>query len=252
MRIRVLPYKQGSKSARALADALGGRVLKLRDSKFRPRPGDLIINWGSSTDLPRLFGFPKINEPEKIGVASNKLSFFQKMAMTEPGVVPPFWVRKEDIPANAYPVVCRTVLNGHSGVGIVVANSADELVYAPLYTQYIKKKDEYRVHVGTTNRIIAVQRKARRRDVPDDEVNWQIRNHGNGFVFVRNNVEPPECVLDVAKRTLAATGLDFGAVDVVYHEQSNRAYALELNTAPGLEGSTVQNYVNYFTGSEEE
>lgn len=246
MRIRVLPYKQGSKSAKTLATALGGRVLKLEGSRFRPRSGDVVINWGSSVDLPRLFGFTKINTPEKISVASNKLSFFHAMQEAEPEIIPPFWEDKGEIPADAYPIVCRTVLTGHSGQGIVIANNAEELVSAPLYVKYIKKRDEYRVHVGSPNKIIAVQRKARRRDTPDDEVNWMIRNHDNGFVFVRKNVSAPECVRNVALRALAATGLDFGAVDVVYHEREDRAYVLEVNTAPGLEGSTVDDYVKFF------
>jgi Glutathione synthase/Ribosomal protein S6 modification enzyme (glutaminyl transferase) len=248
MRVRVLPYKQGSKSAGALAEALGGRVLKLRDSRYRPRSGDLVINWGSSVDTPRLTGFPKINGPEKIAIASNKLSFFLKMGEVEPEIIPPFWTHTDrtQIPEDAYPIVCRTVLNGHSGNGIVIANDPSELVSAPLYVKYIKKRDEFRVHVGSPNKIILVQRKARNRDTPDDEVNWMIRNHDNGFVFVRKNVTPPECVLNVALRALAVTGLDFGAIDVVYHAREDRAYVLEVNTAPGLEGSTVDDYVKFF------
>lgn len=246
----MLPYKQGSKSAGALAEALGGRVLKLQNSRYRPRRGDLVINWGSSADTPLLSGFHKINAPEKIQIASNKLSFFLAMGAAEPEIIPPFWVHadREQIPADAYPIVCRTVLTGHSGAGIVIANSPEELVSAPLYVKYIKKRDEFRVHVGSPNKILAVQRKARRRDTPDDEVNWMIRNHDNGFVFVRKNVTPPECVLNVALRALTVTGLDFGAIDVVYHEREDRAYVLEVNTAPGLEGSTVDDYAKFFKG----
>lgn len=249
MRVRVLPYKQGSKSARALADAMGGRVLRLRESRFRPREDDLIINWGSSVDLPTLTGKTKINDPKKISYASNKLSFFIKLGEVAPEIIPPFWTQenKESIPVGAYPIVCRTVLAGHSGDGIVIANTPEELVHAPLYVKYIKKKDEYRVHVGSTN-IIAVQRKARRRDVPDSEVNWLIRNHKNGFVFVRNGISAPACVTEAALRAVEAVGLDFGAVDVLFHAQEQRAYVLEVNTAPGLEGQTVQDYVNFFKG----
>lgn len=248
MRIRLLPYKQGSKGARALADALEGRVLKIVNSRFRPRAEDLLINWGSSRDSPE--GWDRaitFNQPAAVKVASNKLAFFDMLTrMEQADIIPAYWTSKEDIPEDAYPIVCRTVLSGHSGAGIVIANSEDELVGAPLYVKYIKKKSEYRVHVGTANKIIAVQRKARRRETPDSEVNWMIRNHSNGFVFVRNNVEAPASVLDVAKRALEASGLDFGAVDVVFHERENRAYVLEINTAPGLEGSTVEDYANYF------
>jgi D-alanine-D-alanine ligase-like ATP-grasp enzyme len=37
--------------------------------------------------------------------------------------------------------------------------------------------------------------------------------------------------------------LDFGAVDVIYNRAQDKAYVLEVNTAPGLEGSTLDNYV---------
>lgn len=252
MRTRIVPYKKGSQSAKALAEALGGLRLRTEGSKFRPRADDLLINWGSGQQHPRLVGAKVLNPPEKVRIVSNKLTFFKTLGERDPEVIPPFWTDRGDIPSDVYPVVCRTVLNGHSGDGIVIANSEEELVPAPLYTQYIKKKDEYRVHVGSTNRIISVQRKARKREVPDDDVNWMVRNHKNGFVFVRGGVNPPETVIDVAKRAIAVTGLDFGAVDVVYHERSNRAYVLEVNSAPGIEGSTVQDYVKYFMKEDDE
>src|SRR3546814_19093490 len=60
--------------------------------------------------------------------------------------LPKFWTKKEDIPDEAFPIVCRTVLSGHSGVGIVIADNRDDLVPANLYVKYVKKKEEYRVH----------------------------------------------------------------------------------------------------------
>jgi glutathione synthase/RimK-type ligase-like ATP-grasp enzyme len=249
-RYRVLPYKPGSKSAKTLATALDGLRLKVRGSKFRPRYGDVIINWGSQVLPERLRGFPILNHPSKINIVSNKLAFFRAMHEdSDTSVVPDFWERKENIPADAYPIVCRTILSGHSGAGIVIANNADELVDAPLYVKYIKKEQEYRVHVAG-GRKIAVQRKARLRSVPDAEVNWLVRNHSNGFVFARNGFVTPEQVVDVAIRAVVASGLDFGAADVVFNGDQQRAYVLEINTAPGLEGSTINDYVNYFQGRD--
>lgn len=247
MRIRVLPYRQGSRSARALADALGGKVLRLEGSRFRPRPTDVIINWGNTN--PYAGPMVMFNEPETIRNVSNKLVFFQRLKdMLIEDLIPPFWTNKEDIPDEDFPIVCRTVLAGHSGEGIVIANTRDELVDCPLYVKYIKKQDEYRIHVGVLNdggtSIISQQRKARRADM--DDPNWQIRNHANGFVFVRQNVQPPALALDVAQRAMLASGLDFGAVDVIWNERQQRAYVLEINSAPGLEGTTIDDYVRYF------
>lgn len=253
-RIRVLPYKQGSRSASVLAQALGGKVLRLENSRFRPRRDDIVINWGRSERTPLLQRANMINSPEIIRNASNKLQFFNGLREADADIIPAFWTRREDIPAEAFPIVCRTVLAGHSGAGIVIAATADELVNAPLYVQYIKKQTEYRVHVGRVegrknpDKIISVQRKARRREVPDEFVNWQIRNYDNGFTYAREDVRPPSDVLDGARRALIAVGVDFGAVDVVWRERDSRAFVLELNTAPGLAGSTVDDYVRYFAG----
>ena len=75
-----------------------------------------------------------------------------------------------------------------------------------------------------------------------DDPNWQVRNHANGFIYGRIGIAPPSCVLEVAMETFRKFDLDFGAVDVIYTENINRAYALEINTAPGLEGQTVISY----------
>lgn len=243
MRIRIFPYKAGSRGARALAEALDCKVLKRVGSKFRFREGDLVINWGG-VDCP-FNGRGVANQNDAVAVARNKLTCFQ--AMKEHGVsVPSFWMKREDIPDEAFPVFCRTTLTGHSGQGIVVANNRDELVPAPLYTQYVKKKHEFRVHVlrdrqGQTS-IITVQRKAKRNGA--DDANFMVRNLDNGFVYVDNQGDglTPNDVLLNAFKAVEACGLAFGAVDVIWNEFQKKAYVLEINTAPGLEERTANAY----------
>ena len=248
---RVIPYRAGSRAATALSRAVGGTCLKVDGtSRFRPRQDDVIINWGN-TNNPELVQHADYNGVN-LREASNKREFFviQRAANNEE-IVPPFWTNRNDIPDDAFPVVCRTSLSGHSGEGIVIAAARENLVDAPLYVKYIKKQDEYRIHVGRRGDqsiIISVQRKARSRAVPDDQVNWQVRNHANGFIYMRGDVNPPQQVLDYAKRALEATNLTFGAVDVIWNAHAQRAYVLEINTAPGLEGTTLDDYVRYFTG----
>jgi hypothetical protein len=100
----------------------------------------MIINWGNSNEN----NFPRtLNDSLDILGASNKLTAF--MVMRDAGVqIPEFWTNREDIPDDAFPIVCRTILNGHSGAGIVIANNRGEIVNAPLYVKYMKKRDEYR------------------------------------------------------------------------------------------------------------
>lgn len=247
-RYRVLPYRAGSKSARALADALGGKVLKLEGSKYRPKGDDVVINWGS-TEAGPLGGYRLFNPNVAIRNASNKLLFFNHMkAQGLEDIIPPFWTDVKDIPdePGTYPVVCRTNLAGHSAAGLSMAATRADLVPCRLITKYIPKQQEYRVHQGQGG-LIFLQRKARCLDVPDDRVNWQVRNLANGFIFVQAEIgDTPPCVLDVAKRGLNASGLDFGGCDVIYNQKQDRAYLLEINTAVGLEPRTAEAYANYF------
>ena len=239
-RVRIYPYNPYSRSAYRLAAGLDAMVLKTEGSKFVQRESDVIINWGSSK-CP--YANP-LNSVEAVVKASNKLLSFK--AFKAAGVPSPdFWTNADEIPDEAFPVVCRTILCGHSGAGIHIANTREELVLAPLYVGYVKKQDEFRVHVMGTS-IILVQRKARRLETPNEEVNWQVRNHDNGFVFVRNEVDPGQLVLDAATAAIAALGLDFGAVDIIWNEKQQKALVLEVNTACGMEGSTVTDYAEGF------
>jgi hypothetical protein len=269
-RFRVLPYSPYSNSARLLAEALGGKRIKLESSRYQYREGDVVINWGNSS-LAEIGTLN--NDTNNLTICSNKLLFFQHNEGQD--WLPEFWTNPEEIPDNAFPIVCRTTLTGHSGHGIVISDTRDDLVPCQLYVKYVPKKEEYRIHVGRNPEfnhwgrtcpincsggcstcapdehdipetvIIAIQQKKRRLDY--DEPNWKVRNHANGFVYAREGVDPPAGVLGVAMDCLLRSGLDFGAVDVGYHpEYGPRVY--EINTAPGLEGQTLDDYVNYFKG----
>ena len=255
MRLRILPYKKGSASAKALAEKLGAKRIKLTNSRFTPRSGDVIINWGNSK-IPANWDSSTwvINHPDLVKEQSDKLRFFTINSnewWESHEWLPPFWTNAEEIPDEAFPVVCRTVLNGHSGNGIVIADSRDDLVPAELYVKYIKKKDEYRIHLGRNAKedveVIDIQQK--KRNTSCDQPNWQIRNHQNGFIYAREGVVPPDRVLECALDCFSRSGLDFGAVDVIWNEWKGEAYVLEINTAPGLQGTTLDKYGEFFRSS---
>jgi carbamoylphosphate synthase large subunit len=240
MRFKVYPYKQGSRSAKMLASALGGKVLKRVNSSFIPKAGDVVINWGSS-EVPDFGPATVLNA--SVNTAQCKLASF--LAFKEKGIkIPSFWTDKTDIPDSAFPVMCRTKLRGHSGDGIVIAHSREGLVDAPLYTKYMKKKHEYRLHVFK-DEVFFCQRKARKKNV--DSPNWMVRNLDGGFAFVETAYDNvPGVVIDQARWALTALGLDFGGVDVIYNENTGLAYVLEINSACGLEERTADNYAGVF------
>ncbi len=242
--MKLYPYNSASQSAKALAQALGIKRLK-REGKPIILDGSLI-NWGCSrnsidrTIVCEYF----INDPLFVGTASNKLQAFKSLQL---GVgIPSFTESKEEafkwLAEGLFKkVVCRTILNGHSGAGIVIASSPDELVDAPLYVEYVFKKHEYRVHV-TQKKAFFVQQKKKRDGVED--ANFQIRNHQNGFIYAHKDVDVPDFVKKMACDAIINLGLDFGAVDIIYNEKNNRWVVLEVNTAPGLSGETLNRYVD--------
>lgn len=242
-KIWIYPYKSGSSSARALARQLGGRVIKRRNSRYRYRRGHVIINWGSTHGR----GYLMINSSSAVTSASCKTRCLTALQLA--GVSVPRFTTDREVAeqwiADGKISVCRTLTRASSGRGIVVAETPDQMVDAPLYTQYVPKRQEFRVHVFD-GQVIDLQRKALRRDVDREEANWRIRNHANGFVFARGDMDQYDDsrLTSTAVDAVAALGLVFGAVDIVWNERQDAYYVLEVNTAPGLEVSTLTNYAN--------
>ncbi len=220
-------------------------------SKYVPNGSKLVINWGNSTEVawPKGSTPPTIwNASPNIGNASNKLTTFDLFQAAEmPGMLEyntSYDTAVEWVSAGKV-VVCRTKLNGHSGAGIVIAGRPEEVVRGcPLFVVYKKKKSEFRVHVAFGS-VIDVQQKRQRKDY-DGQVDYAVRNHHTGWVYTRGDVEWSDDYANLAIRAVDVLGLDFGAVDIIYNEHENRYYVLEVNTAPGLEGTTIEKYAEAF------
>lgn len=253
-RFRIYPYRMGSASAKVLTHALTGRRRALRvhsRGRYVPRKSHTIINWGSSTP-PEWDYSCMLNQPEAARIAGNKLLFFIRMQEAGLDQYSPAWTT-DSRAARAWledsPVVARHQLSGHSGAGICVwedGEGFEEAPPAPLYTGYIKKKLEYRIHVAG-GEVISLQQKRAREDMPREQCNYRVRSYNNGWVYCVNNVEPPPLeAYTAAAACVAACGLDFGAADVVIHARTRVPYVLEVNTAPGLcAHSTLAAYVSY-------
>lgn len=246
----IYPYNPHSQGAANLAEELSAPRIKRQNSRFKGNRNKIVVNWGNSGELPEeILKCQVLNVSNRVRVMSNKLNFFQAMAETD--VKTPQWTTSKDEALGWFnnqrcTVFARTALNGHSGEGIVELNKPEDfnqIREGTLLVKYVPKKDEYRIHLTSLDGVIDVQRKARRLAAPDP--NWRIRNHDNGFVYARGAVrDTPEVVLEQARRTFNASGLDFGGVDVIYNKKHNAAYVLELNSAPGLEGTTIMKYAN--------
>lgn len=250
----ILPYKMKSRSATSLAREMG--ILKVRPNSPLFDSADIVINWGHSS-------FPnRRRHPLNTFInghtdrATNKLAAFKAMAdpyhwyfTEDPDFTPPPPVPTPDFTteggvasqwlAEGHKVVVRHTLRGHGGAGIQILTPGEPVPAAPLYTKYIPKDGEWRIH-ATRSGVFHVQKKRRRAGV---EASPLVRNLANGWVFTIQDATPPSCVAEAGAAAVRALGLDFGAADVIYNRRLDRAYVLEVNTAPGLEGTTLVKYV---------
>ena len=254
------PYKMGSASAKALREGLSSslnRRVKMvhPDGRFKPKRGDKVINWGNST-IPNWHFTPGVdlNHPQNISIAANKRTAFEHFVgyntANESHIAIPRWTTNRDEAQtwlnNGSTIVVRNILNGHSGRGIEIVQEGT-LQQAPLFVEYKKKRFEYRVHVFKGEVIDTQQKRKRNADERPDTFNSFVRNHDNGWVYCRDDI-----ATDIFRDALAiiavqALALDFGAADIIYNQLENQNYVLEVNTAPGLEGTTLEKYVEVLT-----
>ena len=242
-RVVILPYKIGSKSARDLQKSLqneGFRTLRVYpDRLYRPRENDFIVNWGYSGRTKWGNDNVDLNHPNNVAIAVNKLRTFNLLKANNVRV--PEFTTDIEIARNWDKVYCRHALESSKGMGIEVVNS-NELSLAPLYVKAIDVKGEYRVHV-MNGKVIDYAKKLRRRDVEYTDENMLIRNSDNGWVFCRGRLRRFEDVEQIAVEAIEALGLDFGSVDIV-KDENYTPYVLEVNTASGIEGTTLKNYTS--------
>lgn len=220
------------------------------------RSNSLIVNWGCggnnfrpTQDFNIRAGsvVPRLNS--NTDQATNKLEAFR--AMHGAGINVPDYTSSLNIArrwvANDHRVYCRTNLRGHSGEDIVMADLDNPPIQAPLYTKEVVKRHEFRFHV-VGGQVIDGVRKAFRADVASEDRDRTIMNHAAGSVFIRSGRSLTEAHQDqelhqMCVRAVSSVGLDFGAVDVMSDRDGNY-YVLEVNTAPGLEATTLERYSN--------
>ncbi len=248
-----------SDGARELSEALRSLDIDVCRSNVngndipRRRRIALNVNWGCGDPEAvsrAVIGGRILNL--RTGTATNKLEAFRAM-ISQNIPIPEFttnraratlWVQQGSR------VYCRTMLRGHSGEDIVMADQDNPPVHAALYTREVVKRHEFRFHV-MDGVVIDGVRKAFRSDVPIAERDRTIMNHAAGSVFIRSGNSLTRAHSDQDLQTMcinavSAVGLDFGAVDVMSDGEGNY-YVLEVNTAPGLEATTLERYADGLT-----
>lgn len=243
------------------------RLRTTRATDFRGRNGDLIFNYGRGNIPQEVIGNARIiNNPNSVNNASNKVEAFR--LFSEAGV-PTVENTTDRSTASAWlayneVVYARTQTRGHSGEGIIVCHNnlselgsvggvqtSEEVVQAPLYTKGVTgARREFRLHV-LNGQVVFSQQKRRVEGAEElEHYSNVVRNHHTGWIYAISNVSPNRAGINAAIAAVQALGLDYGAVDIITNQEN--AWVLEVNTAPGMTGTNLQNFCNnllsIFTG----
>lgn len=178
--------------------------------------------------------------------------------------------------ANFFTCLTRT----HVNEVIKVLN--DKLKKKGYFQNYIDVVDEYRLHIVNDELIYAVKKKERSnlaeahveqqtdkiermaekqgktldKETLEYALDYQgkkiagadniVRSNTRGWKFSNVKLENvPKSLVDEAKKSVKALGLDFGAVDCVV-DAEKQPWIIEVNTGPGLEGTPFTKYVEAF------
>lgn len=135
--------------------------------------------------------------------------------------------------------------NHSRGRGLIVFEDGAEFTYDDIRTQrgvieqFVRFSNEYRIHVFDTTGngdyiAISCDRKRRREGVERQDI-----RHADNYYYWRVQRLPAD-VVNVAIAAVASLGMDFGAADIGW--DGERAWALEVNSAPGMRESLVDRY----------
>ncbi len=243
--IRILPYKLSSQSAKLLARELGVLRINPGAATYRRKASHKLINWGcSTTHYEGVFRPGDLNHPVSVAFAADKRTSYEMFAIK--GVPTVCWTTDKAEAQRwlqAAKVFGRDTATGHSGQGITVYNPGDTVGDHLFYVHGVKFKREWRIHVGK-DRVLDITQKRKANGHPD--ANYDIRSHANGWRYCRNDIViPPDSLIQAAKDAVRALDLDFGAVDATCTVDGYNV-VFEVNTAPGVEGTTLSKYVDFF------
>lgn len=204
--------------AKMLASALGCRP--------NNRRADIGIRYGIRKLRHRRFRpfTIEINNDEAVARSSNKygsLKLLKKVGLPVPNTS----IHAVDI---KYPMLGRDFYHSKGTDIKFIKDDTTEDWQSDYFVEYIKPRNEYRVHVVFGNVInIAVKINGNREAVCRNlETGWVMNDSKNW-----ENLCPK--LPEIACKAVNCLGLDFGAVDILLSEDK-KPYILEVNTAPGL------------------
>lgn len=221
-KLRLVSHKLGSGSLKRLAEGLSNHCgYKVWRSKH-PKSFNENLKYGDCKDKLFQYEWFAANEVSSLSYTTNSKQVAE-------------WQQGGNI------VFARTLTRSSEGKGIVVLEPESPIIPAPVYTLYRKKKKEFRVHVFK-DQVVAVLEKRKRKEFTGER-DTKIRNTANGYVFCSGDVVEPDGLRELALKASKVTNSDFKGVDIGFNEKLNELFVIEVNSAPGIEGSNISKYV---------
>lgn len=205
-----------SDGARALAKLLGGKKVKQIDNT-----ASLVVNWGS---LYPAHAFAKALNG---AVFHNKFKELQQLSSA--GIPVP--KHSKGLPGQAGWMARK---NKHQEANDLLA----ALPFGDYYVKLEPIEEEYRVH-SFRNKTLRLGKKVPRVVSPHPV----FRSWKAGWKLSYAQWNPPDGLRSLAHKAVKALGLDFGAVDIGVKPNGDLV-VFEVNTAPGLEGNTINKYAD--------
>lgn len=209
---------------RAVLNIPGGK-------EIRGNP-EVVIRWGNQKASART-GF---NSSNAMAAASDKLrafGLFKAAGVRIPEFTTDYYAAREG-------VWMGRKRHGFGGRDIQVCADGhmNDGASPEFWTKFIPNRRELRIHVFN-GEVIRVQGKYL--DFPEQNTNPYIKNYAQGYRFRTPRLELRPDRYEQAKKAVEALGLVWGAVDLVIGED-DKAYVLEVNTAPKLAPLTMRQY----------
>lgn len=232
LQLRATLSTKGSRSLKELAQGLSAQVgyKVFRTTKLFPKRRQLL--YGQGVDKITQYKYFKENN-------INALEYTTNTSEAEN------WI------SAGATVFGRKYLNSSCGKGIVIFEPDGDIgidTICPVYTKYKPKKREFRVHIYRDKVVAIVEKKKRKGFEGTRET--KIRNLENGYVFCQNPTNLPEGIEQLALAAAKVSPSFFRGVDIGFNEKKNDLFVIEVNSAPGIQGSNVQAYIQSILSQE--
>lgn len=252
------------------------RVTPTHVPHYAPENFKVIINYGTGTEPIWWDRVSRdaivLNPPSQVRVSAHKTRMMNEFARRIPGHHLDYTTSRDTAQGmvdDGATMVSRTLLTSHSGRGIVLS-PPEPLPDARLYTKLKRGRNirEYRVFLYDHQLIDVVQKKRKGTEkllemgvAPADVDSWWqdrqrqvVRSWPNGWAFCHNNLNVPadsEVFADIANA--CGRMLSWGCVDVLVDHETLEWWAVEINSAPGLDaGNTQDMFISRFINTAAE